>query len=65
LNDKPLDLFPPASEISNDVDLFLEYMEGYHKFHGDVELMQASIMLLLMVLYYTFYGVDAQYGCKV
>jgi hypothetical protein len=41
LNDKPLDLFPPASEISNDVDLFLEYMEGYHKFHGDVELMQA------------------------
>lgn len=40
LNDKPLDLNPDAKDIANDVALFLEYMRGYEKFHGDVPLMQ-------------------------
>ncbi len=40
LNDEPLDLAPTANGIKNDVDLFLKYMEGYSKFHGDVIGMQ-------------------------
>lgn len=40
LNDKKLDLNPTPEEIKNDVDLFLAYMEGYQKFHGDVDGMQ-------------------------
>lgn len=40
LNDKKLDLNPTPEEIKNDVNLFLDYMEGYQKFHGDVEGMQ-------------------------
>jgi len=40
LNDRKLDLNPSSSEIKADVNLFLEYMEGYQKFHGDVEGMQ-------------------------
>ena len=35
LNDEPLDLNPSEVEIKNDVDLFLQYMEGYKDFHGD------------------------------
>lgn len=35
LNGEKLDLAPSASEIANDVELFLKYMEGYSKFHGD------------------------------
>ena len=35
LNDEILDLNPPQGEIRNDVDLFLKYMDGYSKFHGD------------------------------
>lgn len=35
LNDEPLDLNPSEVEIKNDVDLFLQYMEGYKHFHGD------------------------------
>ncbi|MCL2665603.1 MAG: phospholipase D family protein, partial [Defluviitaleaceae bacterium] len=40
LNDRTLDLNPQQNEIENDVRLFLEYMNGYEKFHGDVQLMQ-------------------------
>jgi hypothetical protein len=40
LNDRPLDLNPSQNEIENDVKLFIEYMNGYEKFHGDVQLMQ-------------------------
>jgi hypothetical protein len=40
LNDKSLDLNPSAGDIAQDVSLFLEYMHGYEKFHGEVLLMQ-------------------------
>ena len=40
LNGKDLDLFPSAEEVARDVTLFLEYMDGYEKFHGDVVGMQ-------------------------
>ena len=40
LNGEKLDLSPTASEITNDVELFLKYMEGYSKFHGDYTSMQ-------------------------
>ena len=40
LNDKSLDLNPSAKEIDKDVSLFLRYMEGYEKFHGDVSDLQ-------------------------
>ncbi len=35
LNGEKLDLSPSASEIANDVELFLKYMDGYSRFHGD------------------------------
>lgn len=41
LNDVTLDLNPNSEDIANDVALFLEYMQGYEKFHGDVVTMQA------------------------
>jgi hypothetical protein len=40
LNEALLDLKPSAEEIAKDVALFLEYMRGYEKFHGEVLLMQ-------------------------
>lgn len=40
LNGTKLDLTPAKSEIKHDVDLFLKYMDGYNKFHGDYEGMQ-------------------------
>lgn len=40
LNGEKLDLSPSSSEIANDVALFLNYMEGYKKFHGDYQGMQ-------------------------
>ena len=40
LNDSILDLSPTAESIKNDVKLFLNYMNGYSKFHGDYEEMQ-------------------------
>ncbi len=40
LNDVTLDLAPPEEDIAHDVSLFLKYMDGYEKFHGDVEGMQ-------------------------
>lgn len=36
LNDSLLNLNPAREEIENDVNLFVEYMEGYNRFHGDV-----------------------------
>jgi len=40
LNGKDVDLTPTKEEIKHDVDLFLRYMDGYKKFHGDVSGMQ-------------------------
>lgn len=40
LNDETLDLSPDPDAIKNDVELFLKYMEGYSRFHGDVAGMQ-------------------------
>ena len=40
LNGDVLDLRPSNEEIKHDVDLFISYMEGYKKFHGDYEGMQ-------------------------
>ena len=40
LNGKILDLSPTREEIARDVGLFLKYMDGYEKFHGDVAGMQ-------------------------
>ena len=37
LNGKEYDLNPEKEEIRKDVDLFLEYMNGYKDFHGDSE----------------------------
>jgi len=36
LNGSELNLNPTKEEIKNDVDLFMKYMNGYSKFHGDV-----------------------------
>jgi hypothetical protein len=41
LNDKLFDLSPDENHVARDIELFLEYMRGYEKFHGDVPLMQA------------------------
>lgn len=40
LNENDLDLSPAPEEIRQDIALFLNYMEGYEKFHGDVSGMQ-------------------------
>lgn len=40
LNNERLNLNPSKDEIKHDVDLFITYMEGYKKFHGDYEGMQ-------------------------
>ena len=40
LNGEQVDLAPANEEITQDVSLFLRYMEGYEKFHGDVVGMQ-------------------------
>lgn len=40
LNDKDLDLNPSSEEVEKDVSLFLRYMDGYEKFHGDVSGLQ-------------------------
>lgn len=42
LNDVPLDLNPSVDEVQNDVRYFLEYMNGYRKFHGAVDEMQSK-----------------------
>lgn len=40
MNGENVDLHPAKSDVKNDVSLFLEYMEGYNIFHGDVAKMQ-------------------------
>jgi hypothetical protein len=40
LNGKTLDLAPAKKDIERDCGLFLEYMKGYEKFHGDVNYLQ-------------------------
>ena len=40
LNGNKVDLEPIEQDIKKDVNLFLKYMEGYEKFHGDVSGMQ-------------------------
>lgn len=40
LNGEAMDLNPSAEEIKNDVELFLKYMNGYDKFHGDYQGLQ-------------------------
>jgi len=35
LNGEPLDLNPNSESVAEDVALFLKYMDGYSKFHGD------------------------------
>lgn len=40
LNDENIDLNPAEKDIQNDVDLFLKYMNGYSRFHGDTHDLQ-------------------------
>ena len=40
LNGNDVNLTPTKEEIGHDVSLFLRYMDGYEKFHGDVSGMQ-------------------------
>ncbi len=40
LNGSDLDLNPPKVDIRKDIELFLDYMEGYNKFHGNYAEMQ-------------------------
>ena len=40
LNDQEVDLNHDAEDVRHDVELFLKYMDGYNKFHGDVSGMQ-------------------------
>lgn len=40
LNGELLNLNPTEEEVQNDVDLFLQYMDGYNQFHGDPRGMQ-------------------------
>lgn len=40
LNDEKLDLHPSPEDVRRDVELFLKYMDGYKRFHGDYEGMQ-------------------------
>lgn len=40
LNGNDVDLAPSQEEVAYDVSLFLKYMDGYEKFHGDVSDMQ-------------------------
>ena len=40
LNDTELNLQPSAEDLAKDIQLFLRYMDGYSRFHGDYESMQ-------------------------
>lgn len=46
LNGNTLNLSPDKEDIRNDVDLFLKYMTGYEKFHGDVKECNTGILNL-------------------
>lgn len=41
LNEKVYNLNPDKQEVKNDVELFIQYMNGYERFHGDVKGMQS------------------------
>ncbi|NLV50166.1 MAG: NgoFVII family restriction endonuclease [Clostridiales bacterium] len=40
LNDEVLDLSPKQDAVASDIELFITYMTGYNKFHGDIAGMQ-------------------------
>ena len=40
LNGEPLDLQPNVDDVKSDAELFVRYMNGYERFHGDSEEMQ-------------------------
>jgi hypothetical protein len=40
LNGKEFDLHPSIEDVTRDTRLFLEYMNGYEKLHGDTQLLQ-------------------------
>ena len=40
LNGKALDLNPDSAAVKSDVDMFIRYMNGYERFHGDNQGMQ-------------------------
>ena len=40
LNGRELDLRPSSKDVAHDTRLFLEYMNGYEKLHGDTQLLQ-------------------------
>lgn len=40
LNDQVLDLTPDKESIKKDVELFIQYMDGYERFHGNTSLLQ-------------------------
>ena len=40
LNDSPLDLCPADDEVRKDIRIFLAYMQGFEKFHGNTAQMQ-------------------------
>ena len=42
LNDSIIDLYPDPEDIRRDVSLFIEYMNGYEKFYGNVAEMQSK-----------------------
>ena len=42
LNDSIIDLYPDPEYIRRDVSLFIEYMNGYEKFYGNVAEMQSK-----------------------
>lgn len=40
LNGKELDLNPSADDVAHDVEMYLKYMDGYSRFHGEWQDMQ-------------------------
>ena len=42
LNGKPFNLSPDNESVRNDAQLFIQYMKGYERFHGDYEEMQRN-----------------------
>ncbi|GHU31411.1 hypothetical protein FACS1894172_06260 [Spirochaetia bacterium] len=48
LNGTALDIHPEKKDIVHDVSLFLEYMTGFEKFHGDINPMQARYFELFV-----------------
>ena len=66
LNDMELNLTLNTDDVAKDVQLFLRYMDGYKRFHGDYENMQyryfefANWFFLLAI-----YGSYARYGCQI